>query len=125
MESLNHQGSPSCSALIKINRHSLNAACAPVYNQVWQTLAAVLHMSNLQFDKVDNEQGEIAAISDRAVRERVENRQTEWVCAEQKNLSLSLMLLMSLPLSLVEDEIRYFRRHRRSDWEGGGGVYLC
>lgn len=37
--------------------------------QVWQALAAVLHMSNLSFDKVDNEQGEIAAISDRAVSE--------------------------------------------------------
>lgn len=38
--------------------------------QVWQTLAAVLHMSNLGFDAVDSEQGEIAAISDRAVRRR-------------------------------------------------------
>ena len=31
-------------------------------------LASVLHISNLQFDKVDNEQGEIASISDREVR---------------------------------------------------------
>ena len=37
------------------------------FGQVWQTLAAVLHMSNLGFDRVDNEQGEIASISDRAV----------------------------------------------------------
>lgn len=36
--------------------------------QVWKMLASVLHMSNLEFDKVDNEQGEIAAISDREVR---------------------------------------------------------
>lgn len=35
--------------------------------QVWKALASVLHMSNLVFDKVDDEQGEIAAISDRAV----------------------------------------------------------
>lgn len=30
-------------------------------------LASVLHMSNLEFDKVDHEQGEIASISDREV----------------------------------------------------------
>lgn len=35
--------------------------------QVWKTLASVLHMSNLEFDKVDHEQGEIAKISDREV----------------------------------------------------------
>lgn len=35
--------------------------------QVWQVLASVLHMSNLEFDKVDHEQGEIASISDREV----------------------------------------------------------
>lgn len=35
--------------------------------QVWQMLASVLHMSNLEFDKVDHEQGEIASISDREV----------------------------------------------------------
>ncbi|CAN0100971.1 unnamed protein product [Scytosiphon promiscuus] len=33
--------------------------------QVWQMLASVLHMSNLEFDEVDHEQGEIASISDR------------------------------------------------------------
>ncbi|CAM9886122.1 unnamed protein product, partial [Ectocarpus sp. 12 AP-2014] len=33
--------------------------------KVWKALAAVLHMSNLRFDKADSEQGEIAAISDR------------------------------------------------------------
>ncbi|CAN0342915.1 unnamed protein product, partial [Ectocarpus sp. 12 AP-2014] len=33
--------------------------------QVWRMLASVLHMSNLEFDKVDHEQGEIASISDR------------------------------------------------------------
>lgn len=36
--------------------------------QVWQMLASVLHMSNLEFDKVDHEQGEIASVSDREVR---------------------------------------------------------
>lgn len=36
--------------------------------QVWKMLAAVLTMSNLEFDKVDHEQGEIASISDREVR---------------------------------------------------------
>lgn len=50
--------------------HTMLARGTP---QVWQTLAAVLHMSNLGFDKVDNEQGEIAAISDRAVREATKN----------------------------------------------------
>ena len=35
--------------------------------QVWQVLASVLHMSNLEFDKVDHEQGEIASICDRKV----------------------------------------------------------
>lgn len=35
--------------------------------QVWQMLASVLHMSNLEFDQVDHEQGEIASISDREV----------------------------------------------------------
>lgn len=45
----------------------LTLACLVAVPQVWQALAAVLHMSNLSFDKVDNEQGEIAAISDRAV----------------------------------------------------------
>lgn len=30
-------------------------------------LASVLHMSNMRFDKVDNEQGDIASISDREV----------------------------------------------------------
>ena len=35
--------------------------------QVWQMLASVLHLSNLEFDKVDHEQGEIASISDREV----------------------------------------------------------
>lgn len=35
--------------------------------QVWQALAAVLHMSNMSFDKVEDAQGEVAAISDRAV----------------------------------------------------------
>eukprot|EP00904_Undaria_pinnatifida_P007215 jgi/Undpi1/3623/HiC_scaffold_16.g06993.m1 len=39
---------------------------AQMQMQVWQTLAAVLHLSNLRFDRVDNEQGEIASISDRA-----------------------------------------------------------
>eukprot|EP00752_Nemacystus_decipiens_P009380 g8383.t1 len=34
--------------------------------QVWQALAAVLHMSNISFDKVEDAQGEIAGISDRA-----------------------------------------------------------
>lgn len=34
---------------------------------VWQMLASVLHMSNVEFDKVDHEQGEIASISDREV----------------------------------------------------------
>eukprot|EP00752_Nemacystus_decipiens_P009414 g8417.t1 len=33
--------------------------------QVWQMLASVLHMSNVEFDRVDHEQGEIASISDR------------------------------------------------------------
>eukprot|EP00752_Nemacystus_decipiens_P008749 g7810.t1 len=33
--------------------------------QVWKMLASVLHMSNLEFDEVDHEQGEIASISDR------------------------------------------------------------
>ncbi|CBJ30507.1 conserved unknown protein [Ectocarpus siliculosus] len=33
--------------------------------QVWQMLASVLHLSNVEFDKVDHEQGEIATISDR------------------------------------------------------------
>lgn len=36
--------------------------------QVWQMLASVLHISNLEFDEVDHEQGEIASISDREVR---------------------------------------------------------
>ena len=36
--------------------------------QVWQMLASVLHMSNLQFDTVDHVQGEIVSISDREVR---------------------------------------------------------
>lgn len=35
--------------------------------QVWQMLASVLHMSNLEYDKVDHEQGEIASIADREV----------------------------------------------------------
>lgn len=35
--------------------------------QVWQMLASVLHMSNLEFDEIDHEQGEIASISDREV----------------------------------------------------------
>ena len=35
--------------------------------QVWQMLASVLHMSNVEFDRVDHEQGEIASISDREV----------------------------------------------------------
>lgn len=35
--------------------------------QVWQMLASVLHMSNIEFDAVDHEQGEIASISDREV----------------------------------------------------------
>lgn len=49
--------------------------CAPfhdrrwkIFDQVWQTLAAVLHMSNLSFDRADSAQGEIAAISDLVVR---------------------------------------------------------
>eukprot|EP00903_Cladosiphon_okamuranus_P006316 g6191.t2 len=33
--------------------------------QIWKMLASVLHMSSLEFDKVDHEQGEIASISDR------------------------------------------------------------
>ncbi|CAM9101018.1 unnamed protein product, partial [Hapterophycus canaliculatus] len=33
--------------------------------QVWQLLASVLHMSNLEFDKLDCEHGEVACISDR------------------------------------------------------------
>lgn len=36
--------------------------------QVWKMLASVLHMSNLEFDKVDHEQGDIASISNRQVR---------------------------------------------------------
>ncbi|CAB1102969.1 unnamed protein product [Ectocarpus sp. CCAP 1310/34] len=32
--------------------------------QVWQMLAAMLHLSNLEFNKVDHQQGEIADISD-------------------------------------------------------------
>lgn len=39
----------------------------PSMTQVWQLLASVLHMSNLEFDKVDSEQGEVASISDREV----------------------------------------------------------
>lgn len=35
--------------------------------QVWHMLASVLHMSNLEFDGVDHEQGEIASITDREV----------------------------------------------------------
>ncbi|CAM9603433.1 unnamed protein product, partial [Sphacelaria rigidula] len=35
--------------------------------QVWQTLAAVLHMANVRFDTKESAQGEIASISDRAV----------------------------------------------------------
>lgn len=35
--------------------------------QVWKMLASVLYMSNLEFDTVDHEQGEIASISDREV----------------------------------------------------------
>lgn len=38
-----------------------------VFMQIWQMLAAVLHMSNLEYDKVDHEQGDIAFISDREV----------------------------------------------------------
>lgn len=45
-----------------------NAFLLSVFGQVWQMLASVLHMSNLEFDKVDHEQGEIASISDREVR---------------------------------------------------------
>lgn len=35
--------------------------------QVWKMLASVLYMSNVEFDKVDHEQGEIASISDHEV----------------------------------------------------------
>lgn len=38
------------------------------FHQVWQVLASVLHISNIQFDKVDHAQGEVAAIADREVR---------------------------------------------------------
>lgn len=36
--------------------------------QVWKLLASVLHLSNLEFDRMDHEQGDIAYISDREVR---------------------------------------------------------
>lgn len=36
--------------------------------QVWKVLAAVLHMSNIVFNTVDHEQGEVAAVNDIAVR---------------------------------------------------------
>lgn len=51
----------------RVPTRALSRANVVTFGQVWQTLAAVLHMSNLGFDKVDNEQGEIASISDRAV----------------------------------------------------------
>lgn len=35
--------------------------------QVWQMLAAMLHLSNLEFSKVDHQQGAIAVISDSEV----------------------------------------------------------
>lgn len=35
--------------------------------QVWQVLASVLHLSNMEFHTVDDAQGEVAAISDRQV----------------------------------------------------------
>lgn len=35
--------------------------------QVWQILASVLHMSNLEFDKMDSSEGEVASISDSEV----------------------------------------------------------
>lgn len=37
--------------------------------KVWQMLAAVLHLSNTEFEGVDHVQGEIAAINDRKVIE--------------------------------------------------------
>lgn len=44
----------------------LGMACY-VATQVWQTLASVLHMSNVTFDAKDHEQGEVAAVKDPAV----------------------------------------------------------
>lgn len=35
---------------------------------MWKVLAAVLHMSNVVFNAVDHEQGEVAAVNDIAVR---------------------------------------------------------
>lgn len=51
--------------------------------QVWKLLASVLHMSNLEFDKVDDAQGEIASITDREVSQ----------CQDAKQLSTLLPVL--------------------------------
>lgn len=37
--------------------------------QVWEMLASVLHLSNLEFEEVDHEQGAIASIADREVKQ--------------------------------------------------------
>ncbi|CAM9264982.1 unnamed protein product, partial [Sphacelaria rigidula] len=34
--------------------------------QVWHIAASVLHLSNLRFDTIDHEQGEVASVADRA-----------------------------------------------------------
>lgn len=44
--------------------------------QVWQLLASVLRMSNLEFDKVDHAQGEIASVADREVSPCQEDKPT-------------------------------------------------
>lgn len=41
---------------------------------MWQALSAVLHLSSLSFHETDNQEGPVAAISDKAVSEKKEKR---------------------------------------------------
>lgn len=55
--------------MLPVTPRRLILLCACL-GQVWHIAASVLHLSNLRFDTIDHEQGEVASVADRAVRVR-------------------------------------------------------
>lgn len=89
--------------------------------KVWQMLAAVLHLSNTQFETVDDKQGDVAAINDLEVTESIVAVDlTEWsLFRYQLTLFVPPSWCCTVSMRVLSD-LRYrLRINPILAWQGG------
>lgn len=75
--------------------------------QVWKVLAAVLHLSNISFDGIDHDQGEVASVQDRLALEFLAGLLGVEVTAVEGMITQRKMKLVEKPIQLgVQDAKR-------------------